>query len=64
MLLMETFYYAVRAYTKRQPKVGKTDQLYLGRSLDLLLDRAEEIRGRVKDGEISEGHIFISSCRR
>jgi ATP-dependent Clp protease ATP-binding subunit ClpB len=50
----------LEAYTKRQPKVGKTDQLYLGRSLDLLLDRAEEIRGRVKDGEISEGHILLA----
>ncbi|OSO90000.1 ATP-dependent chaperone ClpB [Cylindrospermopsis raciborskii CENA303] len=50
----------LEAYTKRQPKVGKTDQLYLGRSLDLLLDRAEEIRGRIKDGEISEGHILLA----
>jgi len=31
----------LEAYTKRQLKVGKTDQLYLGRSLDLLLDRAQ-----------------------
>ncbi|QNP30213.1 ATP-dependent chaperone ClpB [Cylindrospermopsis curvispora] len=50
----------LETYTKRQPKVGKTDQLYLGRSLDLLLDRAEEIRGRIKDGEISEGHILLA----
>ncbi|MEA5578891.1 ATP-dependent chaperone ClpB [Anabaena sp. UHCC 0451] len=50
----------LEAYTKRQPKVAKSDQLYLGSKLDLLLDRAEEIRGRIKDAEISEGHIFLA----
>ncbi|MBD2294792.1 ATP-dependent chaperone ClpB [Anabaena sphaerica FACHB-251] len=50
----------LQAYTQRQPKVTKSDQLYLGRNLDLLLDRAEEIRGRIKDGEISEGHILLA----
>ncbi|MFM7367858.1 MAG: Clp protease N-terminal domain-containing protein, partial [Sphaerospermopsis kisseleviana] len=42
------------------PKVAKSDQLYLGRNLDLLLDRAEEIRGRMKEGEISEGHVLLA----
>jgi ATP-dependent Clp protease ATP-binding subunit ClpB len=50
----------LEAYTQRQPKVAKSDQLYLGRNLDLLLDRAEEIRGRMKEAEISEGHIFLA----
>lgn len=50
----------LEGYTKRQPKVAKSDQLYLGRNLDLLLDRAEEIRGRMKEGEISEGHILLA----
>ncbi|WP_353929354.1 ATP-dependent chaperone ClpB [Okeanomitos corallinicola TIOX110] len=50
----------LEAYTKRQPRIGKNDQLYLGRNLDLLLDRAEEIRGRMKDAEISEGHVFLA----
>lgn len=50
----------LEGYTKRQPKVAKSDQLYLGRNLDLLLDRAEEIRGRMRDGEISEGHILLA----
>ncbi|NES99045.1 MAG: ATP-dependent chaperone ClpB [Sphaerospermopsis sp. SIO1G2] len=50
----------LEAYTKRQPRVAKSDQLYLGRNLDLLLDRAEEIRNRMKDAEISEGHIFMA----
>jgi ATP-dependent Clp protease ATP-binding subunit ClpB len=50
----------LEGYTKRQPKVAKSDQLYLGRNLDLLLDRAEEIRSRMKEGEISEGHVFLA----
>ncbi|TAE55011.1 MAG: ATP-dependent chaperone ClpB [Nostocales cyanobacterium] len=50
----------LEAYTKRQPRVAKSDQLYLGRNLDLLLDRSEEIRSRMKDGEISEGHILLA----
>jgi ATP-dependent Clp protease ATP-binding subunit ClpB len=47
-------------YTQRQPKVGKSDQLYLGRNLDLLLDRAEEIRARMRNEEIAEGHILLA----
>jgi len=50
----------IDAYTQRQPKVAKSDQIYLGRSLDLLLDRADEIRARMKDGEISEGHLLLA----
>ncbi|WP_071191681.1 ATP-dependent chaperone ClpB [Trichormus sp. NMC-1] len=50
----------LEAYTQRQPKVGKSDQLYLGRNLDLLLDRAEEIRVRMRNEEIAEGHILLA----
>ncbi|MEA5550784.1 ATP-dependent chaperone ClpB [Anabaena cylindrica UHCC 0172] len=50
----------LEAYTQRQPKVGKSDQLYLGRNLDLLLDRAEEIRARMREEEIGEGHILLA----
>ncbi|WP_016952708.1 ATP-dependent chaperone ClpB [Anabaena sp. PCC 7108] len=50
----------LEAYTQRQPKVGKSDQLYLGRNLDLLLDRAEEIRARMRNEEIAEGHILLA----
>ncbi|MBD2167763.1 ATP-dependent chaperone ClpB [Calothrix membranacea FACHB-236] len=49
----------LEAFTKRQPKVGKSDQLYLGRSLDVLLDRAEESRVRMKDGFISIEHMLL-----
>ncbi|MBD2198911.1 MULTISPECIES: ATP-dependent chaperone ClpB [Calothrix] len=50
----------LEAFTKKQPRVGKSDQLYLGRSLDVLLDRAEENRVRMKDGFISVEHILLA----
>ncbi|BCL37906.1 ATP-dependent chaperone ClpB [Nostoc sp. MS1] len=50
----------LEAFTQRQPKVGKSDQLYLGRSLDVMLDRAEEIRERMKDSYISVEHILLA----
>ncbi|WP_427160630.1 ATP-dependent chaperone ClpB [Aliinostoc sp. HNIBRCY26] len=50
----------LEAFTQRQPKVGKSDQLYLGRGLDTLLDRAEEIRVNMKDGYISVEHILLA----
>ncbi|HIK08601.1 MAG TPA: ATP-dependent chaperone ClpB [Trichormus sp. M33_DOE_039] len=50
----------LEAFTQRQPKVGKSDQLYLGRSLDTMLDRAEEIRAKMKDGYISVEHILLA----
>ncbi|UKO97155.1 ATP-dependent chaperone ClpB [Nostoc sp. UHCC 0870] len=50
----------LEAFTQRQTKVGKSDQLYLGRSLDTLLDKAEEIRTGMKDGFISVEHILLA----
>ncbi|MEH1789940.1 MAG: ATP-dependent chaperone ClpB [Nostoc sp.] len=50
----------LEAFTQRQPKVGKSDQLYLSRSLDVLLDRAEEARARMKDSYISVEHILLA----
>jgi ATP-dependent Clp protease ATP-binding subunit ClpB len=38
----------VEGFIQRQPKVGKNEQLYLGRNLDIMLDRAEEARVRMK----------------
>ncbi|MEA5569502.1 ATP-dependent chaperone ClpB [Calothrix sp. UHCC 0171] len=46
-------------YARRQPKVGRSDQLYLGRGLDILLDRAEEARDRRSDSFISIEHILL-----
>jgi ATP-dependent Clp protease ATP-binding subunit ClpB len=50
----------LEAFTQRQPKVGKSDQLYLSRSLDTLLDRAEEVRVRMQDAYISVEHILLA----
>ncbi|MDH6104985.1 ATP-dependent chaperone ClpB [Anabaenopsis tanganyikae CS-531] len=50
----------LEAFTKRQPKVGKNDQLYLGRSLDILLDKAEATRLRMEDAYISVEHIILA----
>ncbi|MBW4568366.1 MAG: ATP-dependent chaperone ClpB [Tolypothrix carrinoi HA7290-LM1] len=49
----------VEAFTQRQPKVGKNEQLYLGRNLDIMLDRAEEARVRMKDSFISVEHMLL-----
>ena len=49
----------LEAFTQRQPKVGKSEQLYLGRSLDLMLDRAEAVRAAMQDGFISIEHLLL-----
>ena len=49
----------LEAFVKRQPKVDKTEQLYLGRSLDVMLDRAEEARAKLKDSYISVEHLLL-----
>jgi ATP-dependent Clp protease ATP-binding subunit ClpB len=46
-------------FSRRQPKVPKNEQLYLGRGLDTLLDRADEARDRMKDSFISIEHILL-----
>jgi ATP-dependent Clp protease ATP-binding subunit ClpB len=46
-------------FARRQPKVPKNEQLYLGRSLDTLLDRADEARDRRSDSFISIEHILL-----
>ena len=45
-------------FTKRQPRIGSS-QLYLGPSLDRMLDRAEDCRVNWDDGFISIEHILI-----
>lgn len=49
----------IEAFTKRQPKVGKSDQLYLGRTLDVMLDHAEEARTTLQDAYISIEHLLL-----
>ncbi|QNP28777.1 ATP-dependent chaperone ClpB [Cylindrospermopsis curvispora] len=58
----------IRDYTEqfiiRQPKVsGTSTSVYLGRSLDTLLDRAEKYRQEFKDEYISVEHILLGYCK-
>ncbi|AFZ58618.1 ATP-dependent chaperone ClpB [Anabaena cylindrica FACHB-243] len=48
----------------RQPKVsGSSSSVYLGRSLDTLLDRAEKYRQEFKDEYISVEHILLGYAK-
>ncbi|WP_413174576.1 ATP-dependent chaperone ClpB [Anabaena azotica] len=58
----------VRDYTDqfilRQPKVsGSSSSVYLGRSLDTLLDRADKYRQELKDEYISIEHILLGYAK-
>jgi ATP-dependent Clp protease ATP-binding subunit ClpB len=58
----------VRDYTDqfilRQPKVsGTSSSVYLGRSLDILLDRADKYRQEFKDEYISVEHILLGYAK-
>lgn len=48
----------VDEFTRRQPKVGSNEQLYLGRYLDTMLDRAEAARASMQDDFISIEHLI------
>jgi ATP-dependent Clp protease ATP-binding subunit ClpB len=48
----------IEVFTNRQPKTGTT-QLYLGRGLDEMLDRAETCRGSWQDKFISVEHLLM-----
>ncbi len=50
----------LEAFSKRQPKVAKTDQLYLGRYLDVMLDKAEAARVAMEDKFISVEHLLLA----
>jgi len=51
---------AVDNFIKRQPKVsGSSESVYLGRSIDTLLDRAESYRKEFGDDYISVEHILL-----
>ena len=50
----------LKAFTQRQPKVARVDQLYLGRGLDILLDKAEESRQALQDQYIAIEHLLLS----
>jgi ATP-dependent Clp protease ATP-binding subunit ClpB len=50
----------LEAFTKRQPRVTKAGQLYLGRYLDIMLDRAETARARMQHDLISVEHLLLA----
>ncbi len=47
-------------FTTRQPRLNQIDDLYLGRGLDLLLDRAEAARASWDDGFIAVDHLILA----
>ena len=49
----------LESFTSRQPKVSQLDQLYLGRGLDRLLDRAEASRESWQNQAISPEHLLL-----
>ena len=49
----------LETFASRQPKISAADQLYLGRSLDTMLDRAETSRESWQDKYISVEHLLI-----
>lgn len=54
----------VQDFTQRQPKVSSSEtSLYLGRSLDVLLDRAEANRKHFDDAVISVEHIMLAMAK-
>lgn len=50
----------LETFTNRQTKTFNVDQLYLGRSLDVLLDRAEASRVSWQDGVIGQEHLLLA----
>jgi ATP-dependent Clp protease ATP-binding subunit ClpB len=47
------------SFAKRHPKVYRIDQLYLGRSLDTMLDKAEAARQNFQEELISVEHLLL-----
>ncbi|MBP0017727.1 MAG: AAA family ATPase [Cyanobacteria bacterium SBLK] len=56
---MPQFRQQLEAFVKRQPRYPHTTQLYLGQTLDVMLDRAETIRSSWDDKYISEEHLLL-----
>lgn len=55
---------AIDSFIQRQPKIsGSGGSVYLGRSLDTLLDRAESYRKEYKDEYISIEHLMLASLK-
>ncbi|WP_330202483.1 ATP-dependent chaperone ClpB [Cyanobacterium sp. Dongsha4] len=50
----------LQTFATRQPRMYSVDQLYLGRSLDLMLDRAENCRISWQDEYIGVSHLLVA----
>jgi ATP-dependent Clp protease ATP-binding subunit ClpB len=50
----------LQIFAQRQPKMFSVEQLYLGRGLDLMLDRAEVCRESWQDEYIGVSHLLIA----
>jgi ATP-dependent Clp protease ATP-binding subunit ClpB len=59
-ILPEKLIQQISTFASRQAKVGNTSQLYLGRGLDQLLDKAEIARQNLEDQFISIEHILLA----
>ncbi len=56
---IETFRQQIDIFVKGQPRFPYVEQLYLGRALDVMLDRAEASRTSWEDSYISVEHLLI-----
>jgi ATP-dependent Clp protease ATP-binding subunit ClpB len=54
------FQQQLEAFANRQPKVSSVEQLYLGRGLDIMLDKAEQFRTAFQDDYIAVEHLVWS----
>ena len=50
----------LESFTDRQAKLDNVEQFYLGRGLDILLDKAENARQNWQDSEISVGSLLLA----
>ncbi|MBD2325753.1 ATP-dependent chaperone ClpB [Alkalinema sp. FACHB-956] len=53
------FFQQIDDFTQRQPKLGAVDQLYVGYSLEKLLDRAEIARNAAQETTIGVEHLLL-----
>ena len=52
----------VDAYIKRQPRVSGDSGQVLGRNLEALVTRAEEVKARMGDDFVSVDHLLLACC--
>jgi ATP-dependent Clp protease ATP-binding subunit ClpB len=57
---VETLTRQLQEFTSRQPRLSQVVDLYLGRGLDLLLDRAEAARESWQDPIIAVDHLILA----